>query len=357
MNVVHGTDHTQTPPSSEEVLIQVEHLQKYFPLKKKKIFGPPEVVKAVDDISFKIYKGETLGLVGESGCGKSTLGRNLLRLQEPTGGKVFLRDVNFTDLSKKELRSYRKHVQMIYQDPFGSLNPRFTVGQVIGEMLTIHKLATGDARTKKIKELLALVGLDPDRIDNYPHEFSGGQRQRIGIARSLALDPEFIVADEPVSALDVSVQSQIINLLIRLKKELGLTLLFIAHGLNVVRHISDRVGVMYLGKLVELSGTDDLFDHPAHPYTAVLLSTVPDADPAARRERIVLKGEVPSPINPPSGCRFRTRCPLATEKCAELLPELEEIRPGHHVACHYPLEEGESLKERISKNDKGAVNL
>lgn len=246
------------------------------------------------------------------------------------------------------MRKLRRQMQIIYQDPFSSLNPRFTVGEIIGEMFDIHGVAKGAEKEKKVKEMIELVGLDPSRYHSYPHEFSGGQRQRVGIARALALNPEFVVADEPVSALDVSVQSQVINLLMKLKEELGLTMLFIAHGLNVVRHISDRVGVMYLGRIVELSETDNIFDYPAHPYTAALLSTVPEADPRLKKERIVLKGEVPSPANPPSGCHFRTRCPLATERCANERPELAEVRDNHFAACHYPLEKGQTLKEAIT---------
>ncbi|MDN7241654.1 dipeptide ABC transporter ATP-binding protein [Planococcus sp. N028] len=329
-----------------EPLLKIEHLKKHFTVKAG-IGRPKKVIKAVDDVSFTIYKGETLGLVGESGCGKSTLGRNLLRLQEPTDGKIFFKDKNILTYKSHELRKLRKEMQIIYQDPFSSLNPRFTVGEIIGEMYGIHGIAKGAEKERKVKEMLELVGLDPSRYNSYPHEFSGGQRQRVGIARALALNPEFVVADEPVSALDVSVQSQIINLLMNLKKELGLTMLFIAHGLNVVRHISDRVGVMYLGKIVELSETDNIFDSPAHPYTAALLSTVPEADPRAKKDRIVLKGEVPSPANPPSGCHFRTRCPLATEKCALETPPLSEVRENHFAACHYPLQKGQTLKQAM----------
>ncbi|GIN61197.1 ABC transporter ATP-binding protein [Robertmurraya siralis] len=342
--------------ATKEPLLKIENLKKHFSIKGGGMFNSKrKIVKAVDDVSFHIYKGETLGLVGESGCGKSTLGRNILRLQEPTEGRVFYKDTNILEQNNRELRKLRREIQIIYQDPFGSLNPRFTIGQIIGEMYEIHGIASGPEKEAKVKEMLELVGLDPSRYHSYPHEFSGGQRQRVGIARALALNPEFVVADEPVSALDVSVQSQVINLLMKLKKELGLTMLFIAHGLNVVRHISDRVGVMYLGKLVELSETDNIFDHPAHPYTAALLSTVPEADPKLRKERIVLKGEVPSPANPPSGCRFRTRCPLATELCVQEAPPLKEIRDEHFVACHFPLEKGQSLKEAIELLNKEKI--
>ncbi|MCA0970780.1 dipeptide ABC transporter ATP-binding protein [Halobacillus litoralis] len=348
--------------SNHEPLLEIKNLKKYFEIKGGGALGrKKQTLKAVDDVSFEIYKGETLGLVGESGCGKSTLGRNILRLQDPTSGEVVYDQKNILDYTKKEMRALRKDMQIIYQDPFGSLNPRFTIGQIIGEMYEIHGIARGKEKEKKVKELLELVGLDPQRYHSYPHEFSGGQRQRVGIARALALQPEFIVADEPVSALDVSVQSQVINLLIELKKEMGLTLLFIAHGLNVVRHISDRVGVMYLGKLVELSDTDSIFNEPAHPYTAALLSTVPEADPEARKERIVLKGEVPSPASPPSGCNFRTRCPLATERCSQEAPAWQETRNGHFTACHYPLEKGQTLKDAIKQRkeqpEKNTNNL
>lgn len=339
--------------SNQEAIVKIENLKKHFIVNSGKLFsGKKKAIKAVDDVSFEIYKGETLGLVGESGCGKSTLGRNILRLQEPTDGKVFFQNENILLHKEKDLRKLRKQLQIIYQDPFGSLNPRFTIGEIIGEMYEIHGIARGANKEKKIKEMLELVGLDPNRYDSYPHEFSGGQRQRVGIARALALNPEFVVADEPVSALDVSVQSQVLNLLMKLKKDLGLTMLFIAHGLNVVRHISDRVGVMYLGEIVELSETDNIFDNPAHPYTAALLSTVPEADPFIKKERIVLKGEVPSPANPPSGCPFRTRCPLATSRCETEIPEFKEIRKNHQVACHFPLQKGQTLKQAILERKK-----
>jgi oligopeptide/dipeptide ABC transporter ATP-binding protein len=337
-------------------LLKIDNLKKYFTVKSGGYFNKTKkVIKAVDDVSFTIYKGETLGLVGESGCGKSTLGRNILRLQEPSDGQVYFKDSNILTYKNHELRKLRKQMQIIYQDPFSSLNPRFTIGQIIGEMYEIHGLANGAEKEKRVKEMLELVGLDPSRYNSYPHEFSGGQRQRVGIARALALNPEFVVADEPVSALDVSVQSQVLNLLMKLKEDLGVTMLFIAHGLNVVRHISDRVGVMYLGKIVELSETDNIFDSPAHPYTAALLSTVPEADPRAKKERIILKGEVPSPASPPSGCTFRTRCPLAAERCKAEVPALTEVRPNHFVSCHYPLEAGQTLKETIAS--RGTVTV
>jgi oligopeptide/dipeptide ABC transporter ATP-binding protein len=344
--------HNSHDTSKKEPLLRIENLKKHFTVKGGGYFNSKKkVIKAVDDVSFTIYKGETLGLVGESGCGKSTLGRNILRLQEPSDGKVYFHDDNILTYKNRELRKLRKEMQIIYQDPFSSLNPRFTIGQVIGEMFEIHGIAKGAEKDRRVKEMLELVGLDPSRANSYPHEFSGGQRQRVGIARALALNPEFVVADEPVSALDVSVQSQVLNLLMELKKDLGLTMLFIAHGLNVVRHISDRVGVMYLGKIVELSETDHIFNSPAHPYTAALLSTVPEADPNLRKERIILKGEVPSPASPPSGCTFRTRCPIATERCKSEIPLLSEVRPNHFVSCHYPLEAGQTLKEAIALNE------
>lgn len=346
------TEKEEVPEIKKEPLLKVMEIKKHFPLKESGTFNKTKkVVRAVDGVTFDIYKGETLGLVGESGCGKSTLGRSILRLHEPTSGKVFFQNQNLLSLKKHELRKLRRKLQIVYQDPFGSLNPRFTIGQIIGEVYEIHGIATGKEKEKKVKEMLQLVGLDPGRYNSYPHEFSGGQRQRVGIARALALNPEFIVADEPVSALDVSIQSQIINLLMELKKDLDLTVLFIAHGLNVVRHISDRVGVMYLGKLVEISNTDNIFDSPAHPYTAALLSTNPEADPNKKKDRIILKGEVPSPSSPPSGCSFRTRCPIATEFCAKETPQLQEVRPDHFVACHFPIEVDNTLQEIIkSKN-------
>ncbi len=331
----------------KEALLDVVGVEKHFPIRTGS-FKKKKVVRAVDGVSFTIYQGETLGLVGESGCGKSTLGRAILRLQEPTSGEVFFKNRNILTLRSGDMRKLRKEMQLVYQDPFGSLNPRFTIGQAIGEMYDIHRLSNGKERKDKIERMLELVGLDPSRMNSYPHEFSGGQRQRVGIARALALEPSFIVADEPVSALDVSVQSQIINLLMKLKQDLGLTMLFIAHGLNVVRHISDRVGVMYLGKLVEMAETDQLFNSPAHPYTAALLSTVPEANPRKKKDRIILRGELPSPASPPSGCRFRTRCPLATERCASEVPEMKEIRPGHTTACHFPLGKNERLQDRLA---------
>jgi oligopeptide/dipeptide ABC transporter ATP-binding protein len=318
-------------------LVEVKHLKKYFPIRKGLFNTVVGNVKAVDNVTFDIYKGETLGLVGESGCGKSTLGRVLLRLQQATEGHVLFEGKNITTMPASELRAARREMQIIFQDPFGSLNPRFTVGDIISEPLRVHALANKAEQDARVAELMQQVGLDGSWRNRFPHEFSGGQRQRVGIARAISLNPKFIVADEAVSALDVSVQSQVINLLSDLQDQLGLTYLFIAHGLNVVRHISDRIGVMYLGKVVELTETDELFAHPAHPYTAALLSAIPVANPRRKRERIVLTGEVPSPANPPSGCRFHTRCPYVQPRCKEEEPKLQEVGTGHYVACHYPL--------------------
>jgi len=294
-----------------------------------------KLVKAVDGVSLDIKKGETLGLVGESGCGKSTLGRAILRLTEPTGGRVLYNGKDLAHLPKSAMREQRKHLQMIFQDPYASLNPRMTVGQIIGEPLRTFGIASGRARTERTEELMETVGLSRRFIKRYPHEFSGGQRQRIGIARALAVDPEFIVADEPISALDVSIQAQIMNLMERLQAEKNLTYLFISHDLRAVRHLSDRVAVMYLGKIVELADGKELYRDPLMPYTRALISAVPVPDPAieAKRERIILKGDVPSPINPPSGCHFRTRCPYAIEDCARVTPPLVEIKPRHFAAC------------------------
>jgi oligopeptide/dipeptide ABC transporter ATP-binding protein len=321
----------------QEPLIIASNIKKYFPIKEGVFRRVKGHVKAVDDVSFHINRGETFGLVGESGSGKSTLGRVLLRLQEATEGKVVFENQELLSLPNSEVRKLRREMQIIFQDPFGSLNPRFTIGEAIGEMFKVHGIAKGKERDEKVCELLELVGIDPARRHSYPHEFSGGQRQRVGIARAIALNPKFILADEAVSALDVSVQAQIINLLKDLQQQLGLTYLFIAHGLNVVRHISDRVGVMYLGKLVEVAETDQLFNRPRHPYTSALISTNPSPNPYNRKDRVVLKGEIPSPANPPSGCRFHTRCPLATDRCKAEVPELQEYTKNHFVACHYPL--------------------
>ena len=317
-----------------EALLRVKNLRKYFPIRGGLFSREVARVHAVDDVSFDIYRGETLGLVGESGCGKSTTGRAILRLIEPTAGEVAFDGKNVTALDKRALRNLRKEMQIIFQDPYASLNPRMTVGSIIGEALVIHKLAaTKREREERVVKLLETVGLSADHLRRYPHEFSGGQRQRIGIARSLAVNPKFIVADEPVSALDVSIQAQIINLLEDLQKQFGLTYLFIAHDLSVVEHISTRVAVMYLGKIVELAPAKELYTNPKHPYTEALLSAVPIPDPTVKRKRILLEGDVPSPIKPPSGCRFHTRCPIRVASCSQNEQVLKEISPGHWVAC------------------------
>ncbi len=319
-----------------EPLLRVDHLVKNFPVRHGLFAGASEQVHAVDDISFEIGAGETLGLVGESGCGKSTTGRCVLRLIEPTSGEVWLEGKNVTGLDGKALGALRRDMQIIFQDPYASLDPRMTVGAIIGEALTIHKLAA--ARTEyedRIVELLRLVGLNPDYMRRYPHEFSGGQRQRIGIARALAVSPKLIVCDEPVSALDVSVQAQVINLLADLQDEFRLSYLFIAHDLAVVQHISTRVAVMYLGRIVELAPAEQLYENPLHPYTEALLSAVPTPDPTVRRQRVRLEGDIPNPINPPTGCHFHTRCPIAEfPLCGKEKPELKQNSEGHWVACH-----------------------
>jgi oligopeptide transport system ATP-binding protein len=315
-------------------LLEVRHLKTWFPTQGGLLGRARDHVKAVDDVSFDVERGEVLGLVGESGSGKTTVGRSLLRLIQPTGGSIRFDGVEVTSLSHAQLRAFRRRAQIIFQDPFASLDPRMTVAEIVGEALAIHKLARGrKARVARVAELLGLVGLAPEHMGRYPHEFSGGQRQRIGIARALAVEPEFIVADEPVSALDVSIQAQVVNLMRDLKARLGLTLLFIAHDLAVVEYVSTRVAVMYLGKLMEVAPARELCRNPKHPYTEALLSAVPVPDPKARRDRIVLKGDIPSPIDPPSGCVFRTRCPYAVPACAERVPELREVAPGHAKAC------------------------
>ncbi len=323
-------------PSSatqEMPLLEVNNLVKYFPIRGGLLSRVVANVKAVSDISFKIAKGEVLGLVGESGSGKTTAGRALLRLIEPTSGEVKFNGVDVVKLSKTEMREYRKQMQIIFQDPFASLNPRMTVGDIIGEALLIHNLARGQARVDRVADLLRRVGLSPDHMRRYPHEFSGGQRQRIGIARALAVDPKFIVADEPVSALDVSIQAQVVNLLEDLQRDLDLTVLFIAHDLGVVEYICDRVAVMYLGKIMEVAPSRELYTNPKHPYTEALLSAAPIPDPTIKRERIILEGDIPSPINPPSGCVFRTRCRYKITECEHTVPELKEVAPGHFKAC------------------------
>jgi oligopeptide transport system ATP-binding protein len=315
---------------SAENLIEVKNLKKYFKV------GKNAILKAVDDVSFVIKKGETLGLVGESGCGKTTCGRTVMGLYEATGGEVLFDGVNLHGISGKEKKDFTRKAQIIFQDPYASLNPRMTVGDIVGEGIDIHNLYTGQERTDRIYKILELVGLNKEHASRFPHEFSGGQRQRIGIARALAIEPEFIVCDEPISALDVSIQAQIVNLLIKLQRELGLTYLFIAHDLSMVKHISDRVGVMYLGTMVELASSHDLYSKPLHPYTQALLSAIPVPDPETEknRQRIMLEGEVPSPINPKPGCRFAARCRYAKPICSEVSPELKEVEKDHFVACH-----------------------
>ncbi|MFL6274558.1 MAG: ABC transporter ATP-binding protein [Blastocatellia bacterium] len=314
-------------------LIEVKGLKKYFPAGSGLLGAGGDTVKAVDDVSFTIRRGETFGLVGESGCGKSTTGRCILRLIEPTAGEVNFEGRDLRALDAGDLRHLRREMQIIFQDPYASLNPRMQVGQIIAEPLVIHRVGSGSERRERVSELLERVGLKPEHAARYPHEFSGGQRQRIGIARALALNPKFIVCDEPVSALDVSVQAQIVNLLQDLQEQLGLTYLFISHGLSVVEHISTRVGIMYLGKLVEVAPSEAIFRNPLHPYTRALLSAIPIPDPDARRERLPLTGEIPTAIKPPSGCRFRTRCSIAEPQCAEEDPQLVEVEKDHFVAC------------------------
>ncbi len=317
-----------------EPLLKVENLKKHFPITGGILGRPVSSVKAVDGVSFTVNKGETLGIVGESGCGKSTTGRMLMRLIDPSEGKVTFEDRELTSLSNSDMRKVRREMQMVFQDPFASLNPRHTVEKILEEPLKVHGMGSAKERKKRVHELLNIVGLSSYHAKRYPHQFSGGQRQRIGIARALMTKPKLIIADEPVSALDVSIQSQVLNLMQDLQKEFGLTYIFIAHDLGVVRHISDRVGVMYLGKMVELSNSENLYEKPLHPYTQALLSAVPVPDPDFKRETILLQGDIPSPSNPPSGCTFHTRCPHATEICKQKTPEFKEHQPGHYVACH-----------------------
>lgn len=314
-------------------LIEVRNLKKYFPVRGGVMQRVVNWVKAVDDVSFTIRTGETLGLVGESGCGKTTVGRSILRLIEPTDGDVCYEGQDITSLSSKELKAIRRNMQIIFQDPYASLDPRVQIGDTVMRGLNIHKIGTKQERWDMMIDAMERVGLRDYHARRFPHEFSGGQRQRIGIARALVLRPEFIVCDEPVSALDVSIQSQVLNLLTDLQKELKLTYLFISHDLSVVEHISHRVAVMYLGKIVELANREDLFDNPRHPYTKALMSAIPVADPRIKKERIILKGDVPSPLNPPKGCRFHPRCPIAVEKCGQEEPAFREIAPDHWVAC------------------------
>ena len=319
-----------------KVLLRIENLRKYFPITRGLLGRPVGMVKAVDGISFDMKQGETLGLVGESGCGKSTTGRAILQLHKPTSGNVFFENTDLTKMSAEELRQLRPKMQMIFQDPYTSLNPRHSVGKIIGEPLVIHGVMSGQQLKDRVAQLLELVGMNPTFVHRYPHEFSGGQRQRIGIARALSLNPSLIVCDEPISSLDVSIQAQVVNLLQDLQEQLGLTYLFIAHDLSMVKHISHRIAVMYLGKIVEFTGRSALFDNPLHPYTQSLISAVPIPNPKVerKRHRIILEGEVPSPANPPRGCVFNTRCPLAIDTCSEAPPEYREVQPEHFVACH-----------------------
>ncbi len=317
-----------------EVLLNVENLCQYYKVSKG-IFGKTQYVKAVDGVNFQVYKGEVFGIVGESGCGKSTLGKTICKLIEPTSGKIEFEGRDITNLSRKEMREVRKDMQMVFQDPYASLNPRMSVRNIVAEPLKIHGLDAGRQETdKKVIELLQKVGLDSYHAVRYPHEFSGGQRQRIGIARAIAINPKLIIADEPVSALDVSIQSQVLNLMNQLKREMGLTYIFVAHDLSVVEHISDRVGVMYLGNFVEIADKESLYVNPLHPYTQALLSAVPIPDPTIKRERIILQGNIPSPLNAPKGCKFHTRCPKCMDICAEIPPEKKQVDKTHCVYCH-----------------------
>jgi len=323
--------------NNNEVLLHVDDLKMHFPIYRGVFQRQVGAVRAVDGISFDVKRGETLGLVGESGCGKSTTGRTILQLYKPTAGEVIFDGTDLVHIKAEQMRQMRRRMQMIFQDPYASLNPRMTVAQLVGEPLMVHNVATGAEINERVQYLLELVNLNPAFASRYPHEFSGGQRQRIGVARALALQPSFIICDEPISALDVSIQAQVVNLLEELQEQFNLTYLFIAHDLSMVRHISDRVAVMYLGVIVELASRDELYSKPLHPYTQALLSAVPIPDPVAdaKRQRVILQGDVPSPVNPPSGCRFRTRCPIAEAVCAESRPEFREIRPGHFVACFF----------------------
>ena len=323
-----------TTDKCRDVLLDVKGLRKYYPVRKgiwKRTIG---YVKAVDGVDFTIHRGETFGLVGESGCGKTTIGKSILRLTEVTDGQILFDGKDILKLSKAELRQERRHIQIIFQDPYGSLNPRMMVGELIGEPMIKHRTAVGKENERRVKELMEICDLNPRHFKRYPHEFSGGQRQRVGVARALSLNPKLIVCDEPVSALDVSIQSQILNLLEDLQKQFGIAFLFIAHGMAVVKHVSSRVGVMYLGKIVEVAKTDHIFDNGRHPYTQALMSAIPIPEVTGKRERTILQGEVPNPLNPPSGCRFHPRCPMVMDICKKQEPELKGITPDHWVACH-----------------------
>lgn len=322
--------------NSDEILIEIKDLKKYFPIKNNFIENKKKVVKAVDGVSLQIRKGETFGLVGESGCGKSTLGRSITRLYDITSGDIFFQGDNIAKLNKKDMKAYYRKMQIIFQDPYSSLNPNMNVEELIDEPLALYTNLTKKERIEKIQHLLEMVGLKKDDMEKFPYEFSGGQRQRIGIARAISIEPEFILCDEPISALDVSIQAQVVNMLEDLQEKLGLTYLFVAHDLSMVRHISDRIGVMYLGKIVEISKSNDLYNKPLHPYTKGLLSAIPVTDPKKARETQIeiIKGDIPSPIDIPTGCRFHTRCPYATEKCKSIEPEMKEVNSEHFVACH-----------------------
>jgi len=323
--------------AERNTLLRVQNLKKYFPVSRQLFRTQRRYVIAVDDVSFDVLKGETLGLVGETGCGKTTVARTILQLYRPTSGKVLFDGVDLASLQENDLRKMRSRMQMIFQDPYASLNPRMTVGAIISAPLDVHTALTQKEKRERVQELLKLVGLNPDFVNRYPHEFSGGQRQRIGIARALALNPDLVICDEPISSLDVSIQAQVVNLLEELQDKLGLTYIFVAHDLSMVRHISDRMVVMYLGKVMELADRNEIYLHPLHPYTRALMSAVPipDPDKARNRKRIILKGDIPSPLNPPHGCNFNTRCPMAAERCFQEDPEYREIQPGHWVACHF----------------------
>ncbi|CAG0929284.1 Oligopeptide transport ATP-binding protein OppF [Thermoflexales bacterium] len=335
-NEMNATLEKQMVPA-EDNLVVVRNLKKYFPIKRGVLQRTVGHVQAVDNVSFTVKRGETLGLVGESGCGKSTTGKAILQLDRPTAGEVIIDGVDLVHLKGEKLRQMRRKMQIIFQDPFASLNPRMNVGQIVGEPLDVHGVARGKEKEERVKELLKVVGLNPQFVTRFPHEFSGGQRQRIGIARAIALNPSFVVCDEPIAALDVSIQAQVVNLLKDLQGKFGLTYLFIAHDLSMVRHISDRVAVMYLGRIVEIADWQAIYDDPRHPYSQALLSAIPIPDPVieAKRKRIILEGDVPSAANPPKGCRFNTRCPVRQERCFIDDPQLREVMPGHWAACHF----------------------